>query len=76
MTGTVKKIEDLEPGDWFDIVPVLEAKGITPDPIYCYLYCVVEKVWSEQPGVTIVAGEDGGCWALPSDYEVSLVRCL
>ena len=73
---TKVKIEDLEPGDWFDIVPVLEANGITPDPIHYDLYYVVEEVWQEQPGVTIVAGEDGDCWALPSDYEVSLEDCL
>ena len=70
----MKKIKDLKPGDVFDIVPVLEERDITPDPIYYDLYCVVEKAWVEQPGVAVVACEDGGCWALPSDYEVELVK--
>lgn len=64
------KIKDLEPGDMFDIVPVLEKLDVEPDAINHEQLFTVEEVWQEQPGVTVVCSTEDGNWALPSDWEL------
>lgn len=68
----MKKIKDLVPGDVFDIEPVLEKLGFEPDPINDEQLYLVEEVWEERPGVTVVYSTEGGNWALPSDWELEI----
>ena len=70
----MKKIKDLAPGDVFNAVAVLEKLGVEPDPIHHEQLFLVEEVWEERPGVTVVCSTEDGNWALPSDEEVAILR--
>ena len=68
----MKRVRDLQPGDWIDLdsCPYAVPGPDDPPDLYAYEWSIVERVEEETPGCWLVVTESDGAFGMPPDYVI------